>query len=238
MVGLRIICLDGKVYGATHLYIPWFHYPLTTVAKYSIDLHNDILVVGCPLSFGHEIIAHILDQLRAQGHTFPDICEGKEAFIGGSADVRLSGGRKQPDCAIYVDGDGKDELNELTIAFEVGYSEDTTKLTLDAARLLCLTTGLIQLVVTIKITHQPRKSREPRVLQSVTWDHWEHGGTRMVKPEESHKLNDPKPTALDQAGIPTAYVAVAEIDKGDRCQLLARKVGSYTVSHVIILESP
>jgi len=108
--------------------------------EYRVDLHNDMLVVGYPLSFGHEIITDILDKLRAHGHSFPcGVHGGKEVIIGGSAGVRLSRGKKEPDCALYVDGE--DRFTQPTIAYEVGYSEDGTKLTLDAATLICLTYG-------------------------------------------------------------------------------------------------
>lgn len=43
---------------------------LTHLDECRIDLHNDVLIVGYPLSFGHEIIVDLLDKLRAEGRSF------------------------------------------------------------------------------------------------------------------------------------------------------------------------
>src|SRR5882762_11511253 len=86
-----------------HLYTTCLHSFLTNLDKYKIDLHNDILVVGWPLSFGHKFITDLLDELHTNRHSFSrGVHGGKEVIIGGSADVRLSRGRKEPDCTLYT----------------------------------------------------------------------------------------------------------------------------------------
>jgi hypothetical protein len=209
-----------------HLYTTCFHSFLTNLDKYRVDLHNDILVVGWPLSFGHEFITDLLDELRTNGHSFPrGVHGGKEVIIGGSADVRLSRGRKEPDCALYINGE--DKYTQPTIAYEVGYSENGTKLTLDAARLICLTYGRVQLVVTIKITHKDREPGRPRELELITWDHWEL--VEVDEPVEHYRLDDPQPIDYDKMHIPTAYIAVVKSRNGKLRQLTARKVESHSV---------
>jgi hypothetical protein len=197
---------------------------LMNLGEYRIDLHNDVLIIGYPLSFGHEIIVDLLDKLRAEGRSFRrGVHGGKEIIIGGSAGVRLSRGRKEPDCSLYVIGDEK--FKEPTIAFEVGYSEDENTLTFDAAKLICLTFGRIKLVVAIKISHKSRQSGEPRELESVTWGHWELD--EIDDPPERYRLDNPQPVEYDARGIPTAYAAVVEGRKGKHRQLIARKVESH-----------
>lgn len=203
------------------------HSHLTNLDEYRVSLHNDILIVGYPLSFGHEIIVDLLDKLRDEGHSFRrGVHGGKEVIIGESAGVRLSRGRKEPDCSLYVVSDDE-EFKEPTIAYEVGYSEDEATLTSDAGKLICLTYGRIKLVVAIKITHKSRKSGELRELESVTWGHWELDD--VDDPPERHQLNDPQPIEYDGRGIPTAYAAVVEGRKGKHRQLIARKVESHSV---------
>jgi hypothetical protein len=59
----------------------------------------------------------------------------------------------------------------------------------EAARLICLTTGRVFLVVTIDIIHVPNS--HPKKLQSVTWSHWEEDleAHRVVPKQDDEILN-------------------------------------------------
>ena len=109
----------------------------------------------------------------------------------------------------------------------MGYLENGTKLTLDAARLICLTYGRVQLVITIKITHKDREPGRPQELELITWDHWEL--VEVDEPVEHYRLDDPQPIDYDKMHIPTTYIAVVKSRNGKLRQLTAHKVESHSV---------
>lgn len=150
-----------------------------------VDLRNEQLTVGYPTSIGHEIVTDIFALLSQNGGGYPLQPRGGSTIItGGTSDVRLKNGIKSPDFSLYEKRDvsptSSHELHHLnsypTIAWEVAYSEPEKKLSLDAARMICLSHGLIQLVVTINITHTKKRGLEdsdkPK-LQKVNCAFWE-----------------------------------------------------------------
>jgi hypothetical protein len=142
----------------------------------------------------------------------------------GQANIPLSEGTKSPDYALYEVCDNDTTDLRPTVAWEVGYSEGEKKLALDAARLLCLSHGMVRLVVTIKIAH--KRNTQPRELARVTWSHWEvdPDALELVKDSNDIILDDPQPVpGLDQTY--EAYISV----KGGICRIVACVTQSYEV---------
>jgi hypothetical protein len=139
----------------------------------------------------------------------------------GQANIPLSEGTKSPDYTLYEACD-KTTDPRPTVAWEVGYSEGEKKLALDAARLLCLSHGMVRLVVTIKIAHKPYTF--PRELARVTWRHWEvdPDALTLVANSDGITIDDPEPVS-DQ--IYQAHIST----KGGIYRIVARVTESFVV---------
>ena len=107
-------------------------HPIKSQSCLRVDLHKGALIVGCSVSYGHEILAGIFGRI-----SLADIGHSGSGSITsfGQANIPLSEGTKSPDYSLYEVGTGKAEFIP-TVAWEVGYSESEKKLALDAARLL------------------------------------------------------------------------------------------------------
>lgn len=156
-------------------------------------------------------------------------------MLGGQAGIQLSRNRKDPDFSVYVHTpEAKHQCNKPTIAWETAYTESEEDLTLDAARLLCLSNGFIQLVIAINVTHT-RAHGQARQLESVEWAHWEIVGIEDVDP--SSRVSGPAVTKWDKMNVPVAYSAVIDEGEEGKVKLTAGKVASYQVRKIAILLS-
>lgn len=214
---------------------------------YRIDHHGDLLIIGYPISPGHEVLADIFHRISSHGQSYP-----KERYNGsriaqcGTADVPLTSGHKSPDFSLYefkeIDTDnnvdGIDDDNSIpTVVYEYAYSQDSKKLALDAARHLLLSRGRVQLVVAINVERQKIDGNDTKKgLKRVTWSHWEldlsEDGWKEVLPSWDGVLNDPQPDReLNEDRIqPPADAFKAVIDMGEaKCHMRAVKVKEFVV---------
>jgi hypothetical protein len=120
-----------------------------------------------------------------------------------------------------------------TVVWEVAYSETERKLALDAARHICLSLGLVQLVVAVKIEHC---DSFPKRLERVTWSHWELVDAEPVA-EWGGALDDPQPFGWDAVTnhdfvppIGTKYQAVVKIGSA-----LQRVTAEQTQTHQVLI---
>jgi hypothetical protein len=211
---------------------------LFTLSFSRVDFDGKDLIVGCDVGFGHEIMATLFDDLRHNDTSYPLWYNNTRIRTCSQATVELAEGSKSPDFALIEVDKEEDEAEESgneeedeglvpTIAWEIGYSESEEKLQMDAARLLCLTEGLVRLVVTVKITHEPNTS--PRKLKRVVWRHWELDPTHFRRVDNSVKgLNKPKPLPPDNRTSPPPYEAYVKFDK-EVYRLVAHVTDSYEV---------
>lgn len=164
----------------------------------------------------------------------PQPSNGSEIISCGTASVKLADGVKQPDYSLYERRQGTGSmaaeahaLNAVpTITWEVGYSESPEKLALDAARMICLSKGLIQLVVTINITSKiqdndkvgrKRKAEEKlprvRVLEGVECAFWEMDFNAFEEdPSHSGELNKLVPYRQPQKQSPISFTTTVSMD--------------------------
>jgi hypothetical protein len=194
--------------------------PVSPYSCYSfsrVDLHRGDLIVGCRIGFGHEIMTALFVNLERKGGSYPSQYNTREIYTFGQANVDLVEGSKSPDYTLYDlgkdDGDSDTAITP-TIAWEIGYAENEKKLEMDAARLICLTEGLVLLVVTVKISHEPNVY--PKKLKRVVWQHWELDSTQLKPVDnemEKHQLNDPKPLLGDNQTLPPSYEAYVKFDE-------------------------
>lgn len=137
MLGQSTICPVGKDYGA----ILFYQYDVSRsdiIIFLRINLYDDILVVGYPVSISHEILSDLFHRLSNQGMSYSsDGHNGVTIMQGGSAGIELSRGRKEPDFSLYEVR--TENYTEPSIAGEVACSETAAELANDAARLLCPT---------------------------------------------------------------------------------------------------
>lgn len=192
--------------------------------------------VGYPTSPGHEILGSLFKRLSKNTDSYPPgPYNGSEIISCGTASVKLADGVKQPDYSLYERRQGTGPmaaeahaLNAVpTITWEVGYSESPEKLALDAARMICLSKGLIQLVVTINITSEiqntdrvggKRKVEEeelPRVraLEGVTCAFWEMDFNAFNEvPSYSGRLNKLVPSHQHHTQPPTSFPTTVSMD--------------------------
>ncbi|KZP28506.1 hypothetical protein FIBSPDRAFT_852647 [Athelia psychrophila] len=142
-----------------------------------VELCDETLVVGHPTSIGHEIMGHLFTDLCRDGGGQPEgFYNGAQIITGGTTDVRLADGIKVPDYSLYAltanpSSSLSHTLNSYpTVAWEVAYSETERKLARDAARLICFSHGLVQLVVTINITHMQVATKELATVRCSCWE--------------------------------------------------------------------
>lgn len=192
--------------------------------------------MGYPIGISHEFLGDLFHTLSQQGNSYPEVYEGIRLMQGGSADVQLSKGRKQPDFSLYeTAGDGRVLPTVPTLAGEVGDSEDNNKLTLDAARLICLSRGDVRLVITVKFIRKQiigGNAGVEKQLSKIIWGHWELVGVDSVEMGESTDcLNSPKATEWDSEEFPTKYIAMVQHSKSRFLRYTARLVRTYKVSN-------
>jgi hypothetical protein len=130
--------------------------------------------------------------LQARSDKFYRLYGSSSILAGGSADIRYEdGGYKSPDMSLYEvnKGEGARQIYAPTVVFEAASTRSSRNLAMEAARHICLTLGLVKLVVTINIVLQPNTF--PRKLQSVTWSHWEEDFSAfcVVPKQDSQEIN-------------------------------------------------
>lgn len=238
------IWLVGKVYGTLLVTIGHLDTTLTTIDHHAlvrVDLHDGTLIVGYAASPGHEIMADIFYILRSD---LPTKYQNSRITQCGTADVALTSGHKSPDFSLYEVKDtdrgkrGADRVNNTTptVVWEVGYSEGAKKLGLDAARHICLTRGLVQLVITIDISHEGKRVDGSRRLKEVKWVHWEmeYGAFQEVEDDWGGQLNILEPDRLEEVDEscvhppPDAYRTVVDMG-GTNYHIKAAKTVEYKV---------
>ena len=201
-----------------------------------VDFHRGDLIVGCKVSFGNEIMTALFLDLQRDNTSYPIHYGTSQIRTFGQANIDLTVGSKSPDYALYeVVGDENSTNITPTIAWEIGYAENERKLEMDAARLICLSKGLVQLVVTVKITHEPNTF--PKMLKQVVWHHWEIDVARFGQvddPTNTLLLNNPVPHPQGDQTSPPPYEAHVEIDK-DIYRLVAHVTESYHVRHWLLM---
>lgn len=142
-------------------------------------------------TMGDGIMSSLLG-LQARSDKFHRLYGSSTILAGGSADIHYEdGGYKSPDMSLYEVnmGEGARQIAAPTVVFEAASTRYSRNLAMEAARHICLTAGLIQLVVTINIVLQP--NTYPTKLQSVTWSHWEEDVSAfcLVSKEDSQEIN-------------------------------------------------
>jgi hypothetical protein len=168
-----------------------------------------MLIVHYP-TFGHEIMMSLLSNLVVEDSKgslmfSPD----SNVFLGGSTDVKLCDGTKNPDCSMYEVNPGSISLAEAfpTVVWEVAYGEDERKLAQDLGRWVACSRGRVHLAIGIKI----ERNRTPgglRGLKKVTCALWE----------------------ADYAeGFPTLEASGSPLDHLTRCDKYAEIADAYVV---------
>ncbi|KAG2126631.1 uncharacterized protein EDB93DRAFT_1257451 [Suillus bovinus] len=213
-----------------------------------VDYNEGVLIVHCP-SLGHEILPELFDVMRHAGTSYPREYHGSKITQGGSSTITLEAGSKSPDFSLYEVKESSRQVEQVTngiptIAFEVGHWEGERKLTMDAGRLICLSKGMIQLVVTIDIDHEVEKQNHGRrKLKSVIWTHWEMDAEypQIVGKGDTYELNKLLPerdgkiikdTETVQP-VPDAYRAVVRFAKIPHW-VRAYKSNTYKVSKPVV----
>lgn len=120
----------------------------------------------------------------------------------------------------------KAESEFPTVAFELRYyGGGEKKLALDAGRLICLSKGMIQLVVAIDINHEAENQNNGRRnMKSVIWTHWEMDPQyprAVEKNAAAYELNELVPErdgvlvtdTMSVQPTPDAYRAVVSFGK-------------------------
>lgn len=177
-------------------------------------------------SIGHEIAQDIFANSIEQ-RSIEAPYNGATLMRGGQAGIELSRNRKDPDFSIYVHTlNTRQQCNKPTVAWETAYTESEEKLTLDVARLLCLSNGLIQLVIAINVIHT-REKGQARKLKSVEWAHWQIVGIRDV--DSITRCEGPSVDELDAFGVPVSYTAVVDDGENGKEKITAGKVASFQV---------
>jgi hypothetical protein len=127
------------------------------------------------------------------------------------ADIRLEDGVKSPDGSLYETNHklSPSVARYPSVVFEVGYSENSRKLAMDAARHICMSRFNIQLVIAIDIIH---KNNE---LTNVDMAFWEMRDVISAKEfdGETNKLTRLDEYKDDDECVPppaNAYFAVLE----------------------------
>lgn len=154
--------------------------------------------------------------------------KGCTLIRGGQAGIKLSRDRKDPDFSIYVHNPTSiHQCNIPTVALETAYTESEETLTMDAARLLCLSAGLVQLVIAVNFVHT-REGNGPRQLKKVEWAHWEV--VEMEKVDPSMRSKGPWVVERDEREMPMTYTAIVDVGEGKKESITASKVESFQVS--------
>ena len=203
---------------------------ILTLFSSRVDFHRGDLIVGGKVSFGNEIMTALFLDLQRDNTSYPIHYGTSQIRTFGQANIDLTVGSKSPDYALYEVVEDENSTNITpTIAWEIEYAENERKLEMDAARLICLSKGLVQLVVTVKITHEPNTF--PKMLKRVVWHHWEMDAARFGQvddPTNTLLLNNPVPHPQGDQTSPPSYEAHVEIDE-DIYRLVAHVTKSYQV---------